>query len=570
MQFAPLAKNYLRLQALFIALALLFSFLPTSAHAAKSFVVLPFTVNAPQNYAYLGKAVPASIQSKLNRPGTLEGKSLTAKAVSAGDAAKALAQAGADYALWGTVNVMGNDCVIELNSVDRTGKKWTRSSQGPLSGLTATVDNLTNALGGEVMGLAATAKPAFMARTPGQTGKVAPQAANSDIVVNETGQQATYLNPQFRYQGSGAGDGSRLRSQRLKEAMVDMAVADFNGDGKNEIALLTDNSLIIYLWEAGGKLKQLGKTVVAPSNQNFSMRAIDLNRDGAQDLVVATFEEDGNRPYSYFYSFKGNKLSQVAPRIPYFASVLRIPPNFTPTLVGQGWDSMKLFSPGVHLLVKNGEKYSLGTRLNLPSGANVFNVAWIPQGKDHGELLAMLTEDERIKLFQGSGQSLVHTTMERFSGSATGMDHYKGMPGLGIDRNRQLPSKYYAPMRMISADIGNTGEHVLMLNKPISTASQFFDRYRYFPQGEIHALYWDGVGLALKWKTRRIRGSVAEIDLADVNNDGIIDLVVGLNTSPELGVGSRQCMITAYPLDITQMNPNTAADMSEFEVTPGR
>ena len=180
----------------------------------------------------------------------------------------------------------------------------------------------------------------------------------------------------------------------------------------------------------------------------------------------------------------------------------------------------------------------------------------------------MLTPEERIKVFQGNGNTLIHTTMERFSGSAAGMDHYKGMPGLGVDKTYQLPSRYYAPMRLIVADIGNTGENCLIINKPISTASQFFDRYRFFPQGEIHALFWDGVGLALKWKTRRIRGSVAQADLADVNNDGIIDLVVGLNSSPSLGVGGRQCIITAYPLDVTKMDPNTPADMSDFEINP--
>ena len=87
-------------------------------------------------------------------------------------------------------------------------------------------------------------------------------------------------------------------------------------------------------------------------------------------------------------------------------------------------------------------------------------------------------------------------------------------------------------------------------------------------RGEVHALFWDGVGLGLKWKTRRIRGSVAAVDLADFNNDGILDLVVGLNTSPDLGVGSRQCIVTAYPLDVSQMNPNAPADLSDFEVTP--
>jgi len=557
------------MQKIFLIPFFIFALLcATNACAAeKTFVVLPFAVNAPQNYNYLGKAVPSTIQNRIAKPGALKGKTGSARAASSADARKALSQSNADYAIWGVINVLGNDVTVEVNSIDKNGKTWSRSGSGPVSSLTSTVNNLSASLAAEALGEPVMARPGFMAGK----GKRASSSPQSDIIVNETGQNQTYLNPQFHYQGAGASDGSRMRSQRIKENMVDMAVGDFNGDGKTEIACLGDHTLTVFLWEASGRLKELGKTEISRTYNNFSMRAIDLNRDGAMDLVIATFEEENNRPYSFFYSFKGNRFSQASPRIPYFASVMRIPPNFAPTLVGQGWDSIKLFAPGVHLLVKNGDKYALGTRLSLPAGATVFNTAWIPAGKAQGgDMLVMLSDTERVKVFQGNAEKPIHTTMESFSGSATGMDFYKGMPGLSVDKTKQLASKIYAPMRMIAADIGNTGENVLLLNKPISTASQLFDRYRYFPQGEIHALYWDGVGLGLKWKTRRIRGSVAEIDLGDVNNDGILDLVVGINTSPELGIGSRQSMITAYPLDTSQMNPNTPPDMSEFEFSPNR
>ncbi len=533
--------------------------------AAKSAVVLPFAVNAPQSYAYLSKAVQATIQGRLDRPGMLEARVGQGKASTQAEAQQALRSAGADNAIWGSVNVMGNDCTVTVNSVDKAGKTWSKTAQSPVSELTTNVQNLTSALGQEVFGISGAV------RTPGSTASGSPRGAtaNGDIVTNETGQQQVYLNPQFRYQGAGAEDGSRLRTQRLSYNMVDMAVGDFNGDGKNEVAILSDHDLRIYAWPANGQLKLLGETVVSRTNNNFSMRAIDLNRDRSMALVVATTEETSNRPYSFIYSFKGNKFSTVAERIPYFVSVMRVPPTYAPTLVGQAWDSLKLFAPGVRIMTKQDGKFTMGTRLDLPTGATVFNCVWLPAGKNgKGEQLVMLTEDERIKLFQGHGNTLVHTTMERYSGSATGMDHYKGMPGLGVDKNYQLPGKYFAPMRLIAADIGNTGDYTLLVNKPISTAAQFFDRYRFFPQGEIHALYWDGVGLGLKWKTRRIRGSVAEVDLGDVNNDGILDLVVGINTSPDLGIGSRQCMITAYPLDVSATNPNVPADLSDFEVSP--
>lgn len=543
--------------ALTACLMLLAALQATTAQAAqKSFVLLPFTVNAPQSYGYLSKALPSSLLTKLNRPGVAQGRVGTTKAASAAQARGALG--GADYAVWGEVSVVGNDCTITLHSVDKAGKEWSKTGSGPVSSLNSTSQQLANALATEVMGIGGAAG-----------GRGAAAGRSNDIIVNETGRNQAYLNPQFRYQGAGTSDGSRLRSQRIPEAMVDMAVADFNGDGQNEVAVLTDHKLMMFKWGNDGKLTPLQEITINRTNANFSMRAMDLNRDGAQDLVIATYDENDNRPYSYFYSFKGNRLKECSKRIPYFASVMKLPPSFSPVLVGQGWDSVNLFARGVFVLQKNGDSYVPGQRIDLPEGANVFNCAWIPAGRGNkSDQLIMLTPDERLKVFQGNNNTLVHTTMERFSGSAAGMDHYKSMPGLGVDKNYQLPSRYYAPMRLIVADIGNTGENCLIINKPISTASQFFDRYRYFPQGEIHALFWDGVGLALKWKTRRIRGSVAQTDLADVNNDGVLDLVVGLNSSPSLGVGGRQCIITAYPLDVTRMDPNTPADMSDFEVNP--
>ncbi|HZF60110.1 MAG TPA: VCBS repeat-containing protein, partial [Desulfovibrio sp.] len=357
--------------------------------AAKSAVVLPFVVNAPQSYAYLSKAVQATIQGRLDRPGVLEARAGQNKAASQAEAQQALRSSGADNAIWGSVSVMGNDCTVVMNSVDKAGKTWSKTAQAPVSELTTSVQNLTSALSQEVFGISSAM------RTPGSTASGSPRGAtaNGDIVTNETGQQQVYLNPQFRYQGAGAEDGSRLRTQRLGYNMVDMAVGDFNGDGKNEIAILSDHDLRIYRWPANGQLKLIGETVVSRSNNNFSMRAIDLNRDRSMALVVTTTEESSNRPYSFIYSFKGNKFTTIADRIPYYVSVMRVPPTYSPTLVGQGWDSLKLFAPGVRIMTKQDGKFTLGTRLDLPTGATVFNCVWLPAGKNgKGEQLVMLTD----------------------------------------------------------------------------------------------------------------------------------------------------------------------------------
>jgi len=120
--------------------------------------------------------------------------------------------------------------------------------------------------------------------------------------------------------------------------------------------------------------------------------------------------------------------------------------------------------------------------------------------------------------------------------------------------------------RMLAVNLDRDDNWELLVNRPISTASQFFERYRFFPQGEIHALYWDGVGLGLQWKTRRVKGSVADFALADVNNDGVQDLVLCVNTHPgALGMESRKTMVLAYPLDLSKVDPNTAAANEQLD-----
>lgn len=83
-----------------------------------------------------------------------------------------------------------------------------------------------------------------------------------------------------------------------------------------------------------------------------------------------------------------------------------------------------------------------------------------------------------------------------------------------------------------------------------------FHNYRTYPQGEIQALLWDGIGMDLLWKTRRIKGTVADLVVADVDNDGVLDLAVNVNSYPgSLGVGKIRTLVTLYPLNTDATQP---------------
>ncbi|MDR2604654.1 MAG: VCBS repeat-containing protein, partial [Desulfovibrio sp.] len=386
---------------------------------------------------------------------------------------------------------------------------------------------------------------------------------NPDIMINETTNSEVYLNPQFRYSGSSTQDDSRLRSSPLNFSSVGMEVTDADGDGKNEIFLLDDRALHAYTFSAG-QMQPKGEFRLPASNTCLNVRSMP-HPSGKAWIIVNTVDS-GGVPNAYILNWSNGQFSEVMSKVRWYLNVVKLPPNFRPTLIGQEANPPRLFRMGVHEMNRQGDTLVSGGQLNLPTEANVFSFTWLPASKGEigGEKLIVLTRDESLRTYNSKLTRLA-VTSEQYSGSAVGLAIDPSMPGMKHDNRQQLPSVFYIPMRMPAVDLERDGTWKLIVNRPISTAAQIFDRYRFFPQSEIHCLYWDGMGLNLQWKTRRIKGSMVDYTITDADNDGIPDLTVCVNTHPgALGVSSRRTMVLIYPLDISRTNPDTNPDKSDL------
>ena len=521
----------------------------SAALAATSYVVLPFKVNGPAGFGYLEKAIPSMLASRLYAQDAVVPAAenvLSAPPASQDAVRKARESAKADVAVWGEVNVIGDDATVDLRALKADGKEWRRNFKAKTADLVNALQGAATTMNTEVFGRAA---------PKGQKGAVksVPQL-NSDIVHNETSPQQTYLNPQFRYQGA---DGNRLRSQALPFASNGMAVADVTGDGKINVVLLGERDVRVFSF-VDQQLRPVAEYSLPRNIQTLSVRTIDLNRDRVAEVVVSTYDPDYTEPYSYVLSFQGGKAREIAVRQRMYMNVVKLPPDFTPMLVGQKGDPQNIFDrSGVHELMRSGDNFVFGRKIDLPSAVNVFNFAYLPAGGNNmDDVLVTLSREDRLQVFGNKGSSLYRSD-EMFSGSAVGIAEQTNMPGLGKGGD-VIPRNYWIPLRMIAADFDRNQQWELLVNKPVSVSAQFFDRYRSFPEGEISAMFWDGVGMSLLWKTRRIKGTVVDFDLGDVNNDGTPALVVNINTHPgSLGFQTRKTMIVAYPLDLNSADPNT-------------
>lgn len=530
-----------------------------AAPAPRSFAVLPFKVNAPGGYRYLERAIPEMLTSRLYwkdnfQPVAKDASAGVAFPESEGQIKAAQASLAADYVVWGSVTVLGGNCSLDVRVRDRNGKEWLQSANAGIAELIPTLKGVADSISAEV----------FKRPAEGGAAGAAPRVVNRmnpDLVHNETQPRQVYLNPQIRYAGAPEGD-SRIRSQSLDYSAIGLIVDDLDGDGKNEILMLDNRAVYAYRWD-NGRLVPMGEYRSPGMVECLNIRTIDWNRDGLKEIVVSAYN-DRSEPESFILNWKGGQFTEIMRRVRYYLNVEKLPPDYIPTLIGQRGDNPRLFRPGVHEMMKSGGELTMGKRLDLPEGANVFNFVYLPGAKDEDGKCVILTESERLRVYSERGARLAETD-ETYSGSATGIPEEPAMTGLGRDRV-QLKNIYFMPLRMYAVNFDRDAHWELLVNRPISTASQFFDRYRFFPQGEIHAMYWDGVGLNLQWKTRRIKGSVADFTVGDFNNDGEPDIVLCVNTHPgALGLESRKTMLLAYPLDLSRANPDTAPDKTEHD-----
>jgi hypothetical protein len=530
--------------------------------AVQTFTVVPFQVNGSKSVAYLEKSIPQMFSSRLFWKGQFEPavKPGSSKPIAPADedsAAKARAAASANYVIWGSVTVLGENCSVDVRVMDKAGKSWPISRESTINGMIPDLRKVCDSINAEIFQI-----PQAKSAAPNQQQSAVNQM-NPALVRNETTPQQVYINPQFRYSG-GSADEDRLRSQSLGFASVGMEICDAIGNGKPQMYLLEERALHAYEIQADYQVKPLGSIKLPAAQYALSLRSVKLDGSHRASLIVNT-KDDREDLFVRVFSFDGTQFKEQARGLSLYLSVVNFPPHFSPTLIGQRANPPKLFVPGVReASIKNG-KVVLGSKINVPQkDFNVFNFAYIPAGMDKNDALKMvvLDEDEHLRLYSEKGARMF-TTEEKYSGSVQGVYVDAGMPGMGTENVTQ-GNTYYIPMRMLAVDLDSDGNYELIVNKPITTAGVIFSGYRSFPQSEIHSLQWDGMGLSLVWKTRHIKGSVVDYTITDANRDGILDLVLCVNTYPgALGAAARKTMIVAYPLDLSKADPNTQPHISE-------
>lgn len=525
---------------------------PQGAHAQayKKYAVLPYSYSGPEAYQYYGRAVRAEMARQLRIVGafepvdqyTINGQTPTPPADPA-QVVSILEHLGSDFLVWGDISILDNQAILHTSVADSWGKSIQRDATVPLDQMVQQLQTMAKSIDNELF-------PETAAPAKAQTASNVP--VNPDILDAQSGANAnaaSAINPQFRYEG-GAQTQGRWQSQSFRWACRSFAVCDGDGDGKNEVFVLGDDSALHVLRFEQNRLLETDKLPLPPRVDYLHLRAYDSNRDGVSELVLSAYHDD--TPDSTIYSYQGGRFSVLADNIRQFLNVISLPPTYTPCLVGQPKGNRNLLEANnVYELAFNGKDVTRVRHLVLPAYANVFAVAFLPEPQG-GYKIVVNDSFSRLRVFNQSCEPL-YQSEETYCSSSINLELPNAIaPGLGKS-TRDLGNEeyYYLPLPMIPIDFTGSGKQELLTSKDISVSMQLFYRFRTFTQGELHSLFWDGTGLNLSWKTRRIKGTVTDYCLADFNNDGHQQLVVLLNTYPgALGLEYRKTVLVAYDLNL--------------------
>lgn len=548
-----------RIAALFVALvgSLLAGLVSAASaqEAGKTFAVTPFKIMGPDNYAYLGPAIQSMLASRLTWRGHFDpiepsGVAGAGVPTAAAQAREALQKLGTDYLVFGSATIVGEDVSLDVQVVDAAGNHWPKSSSVKLSALIPAMEGVAQSINAEVFKRpGADAKAAAVQGQPRQQV----QMMNPDLVYNEQdARQDFFLNPYFRQQETPDQSG-RWRSQTLPVQAASMVIDDLDGDGVNEIVLLEDGKLNVYSIHSGRM--DLQASIEVPSRvrslrvNTFELGMVSRNNiiiTGLADEYEETRRRDGT-PWSAVLAYDGGRLQYVQENIPLFMDAVQVPPYYRKMLFCQRKGNNHPLDGTVHEVIVSNGQIQPGVRVNLPAYGNIFNFGYMPT--QDGEMILVVDDFDRIRVNTATGR-FVAQTGDEYANSPVGFNYAKRVAGLGASQSSET-NKYWISGRLLLAKLADKNKYELIVGRNISKAANIFANYRDFPFGEVHSLYWDGVGLSLIWKTRQFKGTVVDYAVADIDNDGNKELCVLLHTySGTAGLSSRRSVIEAFKLSL--------------------
>jgi TolB-like protein len=535
--------------------------------------VLPFAIHAEKDYAFLQKGITEMMTSRISSPGKVAvvDPLSTAQAVEearehSGDSLALLvgARLKADFAIHGSITVLGDSVSIDAKMLDVTGTRppmtFFKQTQG-MGEVIPQINLMATEINSQVFGVqppAHSPAPAAAAPQPPvasdqhrhperllQDGRFADPGVRPIGPPADQDGQPHPLNPAFataRGMQAGADEGF-WKSRTYNYLINAIAVGDVDNDGLLETVVAAPDKIFIFRF-SHGRQQTVAEIESGRYTRNISVDIADINGNGTPEIFVTAFSVAMNTLESYVLEFDGQAFRPIVEKSRYYFSVSEHP-TLGKILLGQRQISNEStpFEAPVFQMEWDGAEYAT-TRQILPARlGNVLGLAYGDILNDGGESVAAYNPDDLLRVVSTNGKV-----------QWTSSDNYGGTPlyfALPPPTPGDSPYQFYLPTRIRTADLQQNRKYEVLVANNQDTAGRRLAQRRLFNKGVVEALVWDGLGLTPAWRTRQFSGRIQDFLIADFNNDGTRNLLVALITKEgSIIFTDAQSTLVAFDLNI--------------------
>lgn len=311
-----------------------------------------------------------------------------------------------------------------------------------------------------------------------------------------------------------------------------LAVNDFDGDGKLEVAVLANNSVTLERFTESGK-EILATAPLAWMDKALTIDSADVDGNGLPEIYVTAVRE--MKPASLRLSYIAGELQVAEHGIGFFLRSVETPGGGR-VLLGQGGGSrLEDFGPRVYRMQLQGQSLEAGAVYPCPADINLFGFTPFA-GAEGKSLVASISAKNRLQVLSADGDTLWQSS-QVYGGTQNFFRRpdFSGGPGDSMHDVK-------IPLRLEASPAG-------LVLVPSNAGKSFLEVLSSLGPGSIHAMEWDGNALREVWHTRPQEGYLADFRYADIDNDGQPELLM-LMVQSSVGVFSKgKASLVVYELN---------------------
>jgi TolB-like protein len=523
---------------------------PQESQAPLKVAILPVVIHSGESLEYLKEGLGDMLSSRIELPGRVvvmeKGKVKDAldKVTGELDAAKARElgrSLGVDFVVFGSLTKLGDSSSLDLRIVDVKGEKAAAPvyvQMKKMEEVIAQVDNLALKVDEKILGYPLRPAVAEKAAAPAAAGlaaaAVAPAAgglAAAGAASKEASREiavAPAAIPGFRPlrpQGTlGVGTfGEFFQSVPFPFKVKGMSIGDLDGDGRNEVAMISDRVLWIYRWEQTG-FKLLQKIEGSRVDNNLAVDVGDIDKDGKEEIFVTNIQQtpsDSPRKMSSFVvAYREGTFKRVASEVDWFLRVVDDWRGKGKLLLGQRKGEDQAFKDPIYQLSWDGKKVKEVGAADLPKGYSLFGFASFKyQAQSY---FVFIDSQFRLKVTDPKGKVIWRGRETYGSDNA-----FEAKPLLIGNTYYEGDEWAFVNVRVIAR-----GNEILIIRN-LMPIGDLFKRQKYFNGGLVEGLVWNGAMFLESWKSPEISGYVADIQIGDLGGVQGKELVMAVNLQKE-------------------------------------